>query len=190
MLVSLIDKERLMHVLAIMFDEKEFLSPAGIRALSKFHEQHPFQIQLDQTLHSISYLPAESDNSMFGGNSNWRGPVWMPLNYLFVHSLYQFHAFYGDSLKMAFPTGADNLLNLKEIGDALAERIISPFCINQIGNRPVHGNASWFYNLPENKDLILFYEYFHGDNASGLGASHQTGWSSLVTELISNHLPG
>lgn len=189
MLVSLIDKERLMHVLAIMLDEKEFLSPAGIRALSKFHEAHPFQIQLDQTIHSISYLPAESDDSMFGGNSNWRGPVWMPLNYLFVHSLYQFHAFYGDSLKMAFPTGSDNLLNLKEIGDALAEKMISPFRINEIGNRPVHGTANWFYNMPENKDLILFYEYFHGDNASGLGASHQTGWSSLVAELISNHLP-
>jgi Glycosyl hydrolase family 63 C-terminal domain len=190
MLVSLIDKERLMHILAIMFDEKEFLSPAGIRALSKYHEEHPFEIMLGQTLHSISYLPAESDNRMFGGNSNWRGPVWMPLNYLFVHSLYQFHAFYGDSLKMAFPTGADNLLNLKEIADALAEKIISPFSLNALGNRPVHGNANWFYGLPENKDLILFYEYFHGDNACGLGASHQTGWSSLVTELISNHLPG
>ena len=189
MLVSLIDKERLMHILAIMFDEKEFLSPAGIRALSKYHEEHPFEIMLDQTLHSISYLPAESDNRMFGGNSNWRGPVWMPLNYLFVHSLYQFYAFYGDSLKMAFPAGAGNLLNLKEIGDALAEKIISPFSPNAVGNRPVHGNASWFYGLPENKDLILFYEYFHGDNASGLGASHQTGWSSLVAELISNHLP-
>ena len=189
MLVSLIHKERLMHILAIMFDEKEFLSPAGIRALSKFHEEHPFQIQLDETLHSISYLPAESENSMFGGNSNWRGPVWMPLNYLFVHSLYQFHAFYGDSLKMAFPTGADNLLNLKEIGDALAEKIISPFRNNADGNRPVHGSADWFYKLPDNKNLILFYEYYHGDNASGLGASHQTGWSSLVAELISNHLP-
>ncbi|MFM6924105.1 MAG: MGH1-like glycoside hydrolase domain-containing protein, partial [Ferruginibacter sp.] len=172
MLVSLIDKERLMHILAIMFDEKEFLSPAGIRALSKYHEEHPFEIMLDQTMHSITYLPAESDNRMFGGNSNWRGPVWMPLNYLFVHSLYQFHAFYGDSLKMSFPTGAGNSLNLKEIGDALAEKIISPFSINAAGNRPVHGNANWFYGLPENKDLILFYEYFHGDNASGLGASH------------------
>ena len=189
MLVSLIHKERLMHILAIMFDEKEFLSPAGIRALSKFHEQHPFEIQLEETLHSITYLPAESDNRMFGGNSNWRGPVWMPLNYLFVHSLYQFYAFYGDSLKMAFPTGTDNLLNLKEIGDALAEKIISPFRSNTDGNRPVHGNANWFYNLPQNKDLILFYEYYQGDNASGLGASHQTGWSSLVAELISNHLP-
>jgi hypothetical protein len=98
--------------------------------------------------------------------------------------------FIGDSLKMAFPTGADNLLNLKEIADALAEKIISPFSLNALGNRPVHGNANWFYGLPENKDLILFYEYFHGDNACGLGASHQTGWSSLVTELISNHLPG
>jgi len=189
MLVSLIHKERLMHILAIMFDENEFLSPAGIRALSKFHEQHPFEIQLDQTIHSISYLPAESDNRMFGGNSNWRGPVWMPLNYLFVHSLYQFYAFYGDELKMPFPTGAANLLNLKEIADALSEKIISPFRINEDGNRPVHGNANWFYNLSENKDLLLFYEYYHGDNASGLGASHQTGWSSLVAELISNHLP-
>jgi hypothetical protein len=188
-LISLIHKERLVQLLAVMLDENEFLSVAGIRALSKFHEQHPFVLNLDQTDHSISYLPAESDNTMFGGNSNWRGPVWMPLNYLIVHSLYQYHAFYGDSLKMPFPTGSDNSLDLKEIADALAKRIISPFLLNRDGNRPVHGNAGWFYNQPENQDLILFYEYYHGDNASGLGASHQTGWTSLVAELICNHLP-
>lgn len=187
MLISLIHKERLIQLLTVMFNEQEFLSVAGIRALSKFHLQNPFSVQLGDTVHSISYLPAESDNSMFGGNSNWRGPVWMPLNYLLVHSLRQFYSFYGDGLKMPFPTGSSNMLTLNEIADALSTRIISPFLMNERGERPVHGDYNWFYSKPENKNLNLFYEYYHGDNASGLGACHQTGWSSLVAELICNH---
>jgi Glycosyl hydrolase family 63 C-terminal domain len=186
MLISLIHKERLIKLLSGMLDTDEFLSDGGIRALSKFHLKHPFSIQFNQSDFSISYLPAESDNSMFGGNSNWRGPVWMPLNYLIIHTLYELHSFYGDSLKIPYPTGSDTLYNLKEIADTLSTKIISIFTSDKTGNRPVHGNAEWFYNQPENKDLVLFYEYYHGDTSEGLGASHQTGWSSLVATLIQN----
>ncbi len=188
-LISLIHKDRLVQLLEVMLDENEFLSPGGIRSLSKFHLEHPFHVQVNHTDFSIGYLPAESDNGMFGGNSNWRGPVWMPLNFLLIQTLRQRHFFYGESLKLSCPTGSGNLATLQQIADNLAERIIAIFQTDSNGKRPVHGPASRFYQQPENKDLVLFYEYYNGDNASGVGACHQTGWSSLVAALLRNISP-
>ena len=183
-LISLIHKERLLQLLTVMLDENEFLSAGGIRALSKFHQQHPFSLQFDHTNYSISYMPGESDNNIFGGNSNWRGPVWIPLNYLLIQTLHHGYSFYGNSIQLPFPTGSSTLYNLQQIADALSEKIITVFLQDDSGKRPVHGNDSWFYDQPENKGLVLFYEYYHGDTAQGLGTSHQTGWSSLVAALI------
>ena len=185
-LLSLLHKERLIQLLKVMLDENDFLSTGGIRALSKFHQQHRLFLQFNHSNFSISYLPAESDNGMFGGNSNWRGPVWIPLNYLIIQTLYQRHIFYGNSVELSFPKGADNLVNLSQIADALSAKIISIFQANSNGERPVHDKENWFYQQPENKGLILFYEYYNGDTAQGIGASHQTGWSSLVAALINN----
>ena len=187
-LISLIPKERLIKLLQVMLDENEFLSAGGIRALSKFHQQHPLSLQLNHTNYSISYLPAESDNSMFGGNSNWRGPVWMPLNYLLIQTLNQRYVFYKDTIQLAFPTGSSTWYNLQQIAQALSKKIIAVFQQDDTANRPVHGNAAWFYSKPENRNLVLFFEYYHGDTAQGLGASHQTGWSSLVAALIKKEL--
>ena len=186
-LISLIHKERLIQLLEVMLDEDEFLSPGGIRALSKFHRQHPFHLQFDHTDFSIGYVSGESDNSMFGGNSNWRGPVWMPLNFLIIQTLRQRHYFYGDSIQLAFPAGSSNLQTLQQIADHLSAKIVSIFQQDNNGVRPVHGRDNWFYQQPENKDLVLFYEYYHGDTARGLGASHQSGWSSLVAALIQSY---
>jgi hypothetical protein len=183
-LLSLIPKQKLTQILSLMLDEQEFLSTGGIRALSKFHEQHPFQLQFNHTNYSIGYLPGESDNNMFGGNSNWRGPVWLPLNYLLVKTLQQRFEFYGEDLQLAYPTGSNQLFNLQQIAAALAQKITAIFLTDEQGKRPVHGDADWFYQQPENKHLILFYEYYHGETAAGVGASHQTGWSSLVAALL------
>ena len=187
-LISLLNKERLVKLLGVMLNENEFLSPGGLRALSKFHQNNPFCLQFNYSSYNIGYLPAESDNSMFGGNSNWRGPVWMPLNYLIIQTLYHRYEFYGDTLTMSLPTGSANRYNLKEVADALSAKIIGIFKQGNDGQRPVHGKDNWFYQRPENKHLLLFYEYYQGDNAHGLGAAHQTGWSSLVATLIKNHL--
>ena len=184
LLISMIHKERLTQLLTIMLDEAEFLSIGGIRALSKFHQEHPFCLQFDDSRYSISYLPGESDNSMFGGNSNWRGPVWIPMNYLLIQTLQQRHSFYGGNLQLPFPTGSQTFYNLDQIAIALSKRLVAAFLPEDSGKRAVHGVANWFYVQPENKELVLFYEYYHGDTAQGLGASHQTGWSSLVAALI------
>ena len=184
LLISLIHKERLLQLLTVMFDEAEFLSPGGIRALSRFHQQHPFFLQFNHMNYSINYQPGESDNSIFGGNSNWRGPVWMPLNYLIIQTLEQLYSFYGDTIKIPFPSVSSNLYNLKQIANALSERMVAVFQEDENGLRPIYGRENWFYQRPENKGLVLFYEYYHGDTAKGLGASHQTGWSSLVAALI------
>jgi hypothetical protein len=184
LLISLIHKERLIQLLKVMLDENEFLSAGGIRALSKFHQQHPFSLQFNHANYSLSYLPGESDNNMFGGNSNWRGPVWIPMNYLLIQMLQHRYSFYGESIQLPFPSGSSTVYTLQQIADALSAKIVSLFQTTENGERPVHGNDNWFYNQPENKDLLLFYEYYHGDTARGLGASHQTGWSSLVAALI------
>ncbi len=186
-LISLVSKEKIKQLLTVMLDEDEFLSIGGIRALSKIHKQHPYTVQLENGIHSISYLPAESDNGMFGGNSNWRGPVWIPMNYLIIETLYQLYDFYGDTIQMDYPTRSGNIFNFKQIADALSAKIISIFTIAENGNRQVINEDNWFYKKPENNNLILFYEYYNGDTAQGLGASHQTGWSSLVASLIANN---
>jgi hypothetical protein len=167
-----------------MLDENEFLSDHGIRALSKYHEAHPYEMQVDGVKLSIKYTPGESDTPVFGGNSNWRGPVWMPANYLLIESLKRFHDYYGDDFKVEYPTHSGNYFSLKEISDKLAQRVISLFTRDQEGNRPIYGNNPLFQSDPHFRDYILFFEYFHGDSGLGLGASHQTGWTALVSRLI------
>ena len=183
-LITLIGKDKLVRILEKLLDEEEFLSPGGIRALSKYHESNPVYLEEGGKIFSVNYEPGESETDMFGGNSNWRGPVWMPMNYLLIKSLEKYHRFYGDSLKVEFPTGSGNYLNLNEVARELSNRVISNFEKDELGNRPIHTDHAAFYARPENKDLILFYEYLHGDNGRGLGATHQAGWTAVIAELI------
>ena len=183
-LFSMLHKERLVQIFDKVLDESEFLSPGGIRALSKYHEQHPYSVPLDGMQYSIHYDPADSTSGMFGGNSNWRGPVWMPINYLIIKATKKYGDFYKDTLKVECPKGSGNFITLNEVAEELAKRIINIFSKDQSGNRPVHGQYNSFYNKPENQNLVLFHEYFHGDTSRGLGASHQTGWTALVADLI------
>ena len=184
-LISLIPKERLIALLQRMLDETEFLSKAGIRALSKYHEQNPFSVRIEDVDYSIQYDPGDSTSDFYGGNSNWRGPVWIPINYLLIESIGKYGKFYGDSLKIEYPSGSGNYMNLEQVSFELAQRVIGLFERTDENERCHHGQYNWFYSRPENKDLLLFYEYFHGDSGYGLGASHQTGWTSLVASLIS-----
>jgi hypothetical protein len=186
-LLSLVRKERLIHLLEYLLNENEFLSPGGIRALSKFHEANPYSVTLEDIGYTIQYDPSDSTSNMFGGNSNWRGPVWMPINYLIIQSIRKYGNFYGDSILVECPTGSGIKMNLQEVADALTKRVISLFEKDEEGNRKIYGDYNWFYQKPGNENLILFYEYFHGDNGRGLGASHQTGWTALVAELISEY---
>jgi hypothetical protein len=183
-LLSLVSRPRLVRVLRYMLNEAEFLSPHGIRALSKYHLEHPYVMQLDGREHRVCYDPGESTTGMFGGNSNWRGPVWFPLNYLLIEGLQRFHWYYGDSLKVEFPTGSGQFMNLWEVSAQLSKRLVRLFLRGKDGKRPVYGGLEKFQQDPHWRDLILFYEYFHGDTGFGLGASHQTGWTALVAKLI------
>jgi len=183
-ILALVNPERLRRILTKMLDEEEFLSPYGIRSLSKFHEKHPYVFHAEGKEYRVDYLPAESDTGMFGGNSNWRGPVWMPVNVLIIRALLQFHAYYGDGFKIECPTGSGKLMNLFEVSQEIAERLERIFLRDEKGRRPVYGGAEKFQVDPHWRDHILFYEYFHGDNGAGLGASHQTGWTGLVAKLI------
>jgi len=186
-LLSLIPKERLMFLLERLLDEEEFLSPAGIRALSKYHEKHPYSVTVGQTCYTISYDPADSTSDIFGGNSNWRGPVWMPINFMIIQSIRRYGEFYGETLQVEYPTRSGNKMTLCQVADQLTERVIGLFQKDEEGKRRLYGKHNDFYQQAENEDLVLFYEYFHGDNGSGLGASHQTGWTALVAELISEY---
>jgi hypothetical protein len=186
-LLSLVRQDRLVYLLERLLDEEEFLSPGGIRALSKYHKAHPYSAVLDGAVYTIAYDPGDSTSDIFGGNSNWRGPVWMPINYMIIQSIRRFGTFYGDSLLVDFPTRSGNKLNLCQVADKLTERVASLFEPDAKGGRKAYDMYNWFYQRPENKDLILFYEYFHGDTGQGLGASHQTGWTALVAELISEY---
>jgi hypothetical protein len=181
---ALVNETRLRRILTRMLDEKEFLSPYGIRALSRYHEEHPFIVHVEGQEFRVNYLPAESDTGMFGGNSNWRGPIWMPVNALLIRALLIFHSYYGDNFKIECPTGSGKLMNLFEVAKEIAERLESIFLRDKSGRRPVYGGTEKFQTDPQWKDYILFYEYFHGDNGAGLGASHQTGWTGLVGKLI------
>ena len=212
-LAALIGPERLRRILARMLDEQEFLSAYGIRSVSKFHEKHPYTVQVGGKEYSVSYQPAESDSGMFGGNSNWRGPVWFPINILLIRSMFQFYMYYGDSFRIECPTGSGNLMTLFEVGKELSERLQRVFTrepsthsapsassgqagsgqahsagsgqarSGEAGRRAVFGGTQKFQNDPHWRDCIPFYEYIHGDNGAGLGASHQTGWTALVAAL-------
>jgi hypothetical protein len=186
-LLSLIPKDRLIDLLKPLLDETGFLSEGGIRALSKYHEDKPYSVTVDGHVYSIKYDPGDSTSDMFGGNSNWRGPVWMPINFLIIQSIRKYGEFYGDSLLVEYPTGSENKINLTEVANELTKRVISLFEKDSEGNRRLYGNYSWFYKQPGNEHLLTFYEYFHGDTGRGLGASHQTGWTALVAELISEY---
>jgi len=183
-ILALVNPERLRRILSKMLDENEFLSPYGIRSLSKFHEQHPYVFHAAGQEYRVGYLPAESNTGMFGGNSNWRGPVWMPVNALLIRALLNFYMYYGDNFKIECPTGSGRIMNLFEVAREISDRLTGIFLRDGRGRRPVYGGTEKFQNDPHWRDHILFYEYFHGDNGAGLGASHQTGWTGLVAKLI------
>jgi len=178
------NKTKVEQILKYMLDESEFFGPYGIRSLSKYHLDHPFVFNLSGVEYKVQYLPAESNTGMFGGNSNWRGPVWMPVNILIIRGLLNLYQFYGKDFKVECPTGSGNLLTLFEVAKEISNRLSSTFLRDSDGKRPVYGGSAKFQEDPYWKDYILFYEYFHGDNGAGLGASHQTGWTGLVARLI------
>ena len=182
--LSLVNRHRLPKVLRYMLDEQEFLSPYGVRALSRYHKDHPYVFSMMGTSQSVEYQPAESTNGLFGGNSNWRGPVWFPVNYLLIESLQKFHYYFGDSFTVEYPTGSGQKRTLADVAAELSRRLTHTFLRGPDGRRPVYGGAEKFQQDPHWRDLILFYEYFHGDNGAGIGASHQTGWTGLVAKLI------
>ena len=183
-IMALVNPERLRRILSKMLDENEFLSPYGIRSLSKFHAQNPYILHVGGQDYRVDYLPAESNTGMFGGNSNWRGPIWMPVNALIIRALLQFYLYYGDNFKIECPTGSGKMMNLYEVSKEIADRLTRIFLRNEQGRRPVYGETEKFQSDPNWRDHVLFYEYFHGDNGAGLGASHQTGWTGLVAKMI------
>jgi len=183
-LLSIVTRERLRRVLQVMLDENEFLSPYGIRALSRAHRNRPYTLDVSGQRHQVSYEPGESTTGLFGGNSNWRGPIWFPVNFLLVESLQRFHHYLGDAFTVECPTGSGQWMNLSEVAAELSRRLARPFLRGTDGTRPVHGMHEQFQSDPHWRDLVLFYEYFHGDNGRGVGASHQTGWTGLVAKLL------
>jgi len=183
-ILSLVDEPRLRRILAVMLDEDEFLGPHGIRSISRWHLEHPYVFDWQGERHTVAYLPAESDSGMFGGNSNWRGPVWFPMNVVILRALLQLHHFYGDRLTVEFPTRSGRQLNLRDVAAELARRLTTTFTEDADGRRPVFGGTEIFQSDPRWHDLVPFHEYFHGDNGAGLGASHQTGWTGLVALLF------
>ncbi|MEK7316062.1 MAG: glucosidase, partial [Candidatus Eisenbacteria bacterium] len=185
-LLAIPSRERLLRVLRYMLDEKEFLSPHGIRSVSAVHDEHPYVFEANGERYDVSYVPGESATGLFGGNSNWRGPIWFPVNYLLVEALERYHHFYGDSLKVECPVGSGRMMNLKEVAQEISARLASIFLPDEGGHRPCHGGDARYAGDLHFRDLVLFHEYFHGDNGRGMGASHQTGWTALVTRLIDN----
>jgi hypothetical protein len=183
-LASILDETKLRRVLAKMLDEKEFLSPYGLRSLSRYHADHPYVIQAKGHEYQVSYLPAESDTSMFGGNSNWRGPIWMPVNALIIRALLQYYLYYGDDFTVECPTGSGEHMNLYQVAEEIARRLAGIFLRDKDGHRPVYGGTRKFQEDPHWRDHLLFYEYFHGDNGAGLGASHQTGWTGIIARTL------
>jgi len=183
-MLSILDQDQLRRVLKVMLDENEFLSPYGIRALSQIHKEHPYTLQVNGAEHRVSYEPAESSTGLFGGNSNWRGPIWFPVNYLIIESLQKFHHYLGDDYKVECPTGSGQMMTLWEVAAELSRRLTRIFLRDSGGRRPVFGGIEKFQTDPNWSDLILFHEYFHGDTGSGVGANHQTGWTGLVAKLI------
>ncbi len=184
-LLSIADADQLRSILKFMLDEREFLSPYGIRALSQFHRDNPYKLTAQGMEHRVDYEPGESSTGLFGGNSNWRGPIWFPVNYLLIESLQKFHHYFGDEFKVEFPTGSGKMMTLWEVAGELSRRMTNIFLQDHKGRRPVFGNLEKFQTDPHWRDLVLFHEYFHGDSGAGVGASHQTGWTGVVTKLIS-----
>jgi hypothetical protein len=183
-LLTIVDGDQLLRILSRMLDEGEFLSPHGIRALSRYHDDHPFTVELAGAAYSIDYEPGESESGLFGGNSNWRGPIWFPVNYLLIGALRRYADFYGSDVRVEYPTGSGHKVTLDELADDLSRRLIGLFLDEPSGRRPVFGDVELFQTDPAWHDLIPFHEYFHGDTGRGLGASHQTGWTGLVVDLL------
>jgi hypothetical protein len=187
-LLTVTPRKRLEKILRYMFDEEEFLSPHGIRSVSKFHEKNPYTYTVNGQVYSVDYEPGEGTTGMFGGNSNWRGPIWMPINFMIIKALETYHQFHGEDFKVEFPTRSGNWITLGEAARLLADRVASIFLPDESGNRPCHGGAEAYAKDPYWKDLVLFNEYFHGETGKGLGASHQTGWTALVAELLAKDI--
>jgi hypothetical protein len=185
-LLSLLRGHRMKKLFNRMLDETEFLSDYGIRALSKFHQNHPYEFWVGSECFRVNYNPGESDSGLFGGNSNWRGPIWFPVNFLIIDSMLKFHDYYGDDFKIDYPSGSGNKISIKEAAREIAKRMMRIFTRNEKGERPVHGKYDKLQKDEHFKDLVLFYEYFHGDTGSGIGATHQTGWTGLIAELITD----
>jgi hypothetical protein len=183
-LLAIPSRDRLVRMLRYLLDEEEFLSPYGLRALSRFHERHPYVLHAGGREFRVDYAPAESDTDLFGGNSNWRGPIWLPLNFLLVEALERYHHFYGDELRVECPTGSGRTMTLLEVAGEIGTRLGRIFMPDASGRRPVHGGDARYARDPHWKDLVLFYEYFHGDSGRGAGASHQTGWTALVALFL------
>jgi hypothetical protein len=183
-LLSPLTRTKLERILSYLLAENEFLSPYGIRSLSRCHLEKPFVFHTGGQEHRVQYLPAESNTGMFGGNSNWRGPIWMPVNGLIVRGLLNLYGFYGDDFKVECPTGSGNRMTLFEVAKEISRRLSSIFLRDASGRRPVHGGSAKFQDDPHWRDLVLFYEYFHGDIGAGIGANHQTGWTGLIAVLL------
>jgi len=183
-LLATVNEDKLRRILEKMLDEKEFFGPHGIRALSRYHQEHPFVFSLGGQVSTVSYLPGDSDSGMFGGNSNWRGPVWMPVNFLLYVSLMRLGAYYGDTFKIECPTGSGNEMSLFQVAKMLGERLIETFVKDSQNRRPVFGSTEKFQTDPYWRDNVLFFEYFHGDTGAGVGASHQTGWTGCIARII------
>uniref|UniRef100_A0A0B7B421 Mannosylglycerate hydrolase MGH1-like glycoside hydrolase domain-containing protein n=1 Tax=Arion vulgaris TaxID=1028688 RepID=A0A0B7B421_9EUPU len=190
-MLSLVTRDQLTRILKYLLDEEEFLSPYGIRSISKYHDEHPFTFTVGDSTYTVRYDPGESNSNMFGGNSNWRGPIWLPMNYMIIENLERYDTFFGESLKVECPTGSGNLMRLGEVARELSDRLVKLFLPGADGHRPCHGGDERYATDPHWKDLVLFYEYFHGETGRGCGASHQTGWSALVVNFLRyvNHHP-
>jgi len=184
LLASILNESRLRRVLARMLDEAEFFGSHGIRALSRYHADNPYTFNAGGQEYRVDYLPGESDSGMFGGNSNWRGPVWMPVNALIIRALLQYYTYYGDDFRVECPTGSGRQMTLYQVAEELTRRLAGLFLKDAQGRRPVHGDTRKFQDDPHWRDLILFYEYFHGDTGLGVGASHQTGWTGVVVRAM------
>ncbi|MBA2646544.1 MAG: glucosidase, partial [Pyrinomonadaceae bacterium] len=183
-LFSVVNTERLRSILKRLLDESEFLSPYGVRSVSRYHLDHPFSLTLDGKTYEVKYEPAESTTGLFGGNSNWRGPIWFPLNYLLIESLQKFDHYYGEGFLVECPVGSGQMMTLWQVATELSQRLIRLFLQDASGRRPALGDVEKFQTDPHWRNYILFNEYFHGDTGAGLGASHQTGWTGLVAKLI------
>jgi hypothetical protein len=183
-ILAIVNPARLKRIFEKLFDEREFLSPYGIRSVSRYHFDHPYAFAVHGDDYGVRYLPGESDSGVFGGNTNWRGPIWLPINVLIIRALLNFYLYYGDTFKIEFPTGSHRVMNLFDISKNLAHRLKAIFLPDENGERPVYGRYNKFQNDPHWRDNLNFFEYFNADNGTGLGASHQTGWTGLVATLI------